>query len=136
MSDRSSPFEEIERFVKSLAEEAEGPLRPLDSASVDVLARDGAYEIRVDLPGYDRDDIEVTVDDGRLTVRAERSTESLDEGERYVRRERTRGATTRTVALPGPVRETEATADYADGVLTVTLPRQSDEGEGTRIDID
>ena len=102
---------------------------------MDVLDRGDAYVVHVDLPGYERDDIEVTVGDGRLSVQAERTTETLDEGERYVRRERQRGATTRTVGLPGPVREREATATHENGVLTVTLPRESPD-EGTEIDVE
>jgi len=135
MSERSNPFEEIERLVESLTDDFDEPFRPIDGASVDVVDRGDAYVVRADLPGYDRDDIEVTVEDGRLSIRAERTTESLDEGERYVRRERQRGATTRTVGLPGPVQEREAAATHENGVLTVTLPRESSD-EGTQIDVE
>lgn len=81
--------------------------------------RDDAYVVRAELPGIDPDkDVEITVHGGVLTLRAERSEreESAKHSEfRY-------GAFARALRLPEGARADDATADYKDGILTITVP--------------
>ncbi|MDN3027826.1 Hsp20/alpha crystallin family protein [Streptomyces sp. S.PB5] len=80
---------------------------------------DGTYVLRAELPGIDPDkDIEITVAEGVLTLRAERSEETK---EKY-RTEFRYGTFARSVRLPAGAKGDEASADYKDGVLTITVP--------------
>jgi HSP20 family protein len=140
MSSRDNPFGEIERLFEEMNE----GLRAFDTSlggevPVDVLDTGEAYEVCVDLPGYDREGIDVRLSDRTLTVEAERSTETETEsgesGDRYVRRERTRESVSRTVHLPDAVEAGGTSATYEDGVLTVRLPkREADGGESIPIE--
>lgn len=128
-----NPFDEIEdlldRMSRGFEPESWGHATP-----VDVADRGDAYEVTLDLPGYDKDDIEVTLVDGTLRVAASRETASESDGE-FIRRERRSESASRSVRLPEAVDEDGVEASYTNGVLTVTLPKQDGTG-GTRIDID
>ena len=90
-------------------------------ARMDAIRRDNEVELRFDLPGFDRDSIDVTVDRGVLTVSANRSEEHT-EGEKPFIRERVMGSYTRRVRLSDAVDADKIEANYADGVLTVHVP--------------
>ncbi|MGW7447083.1 Hsp20/alpha crystallin family protein [Kitasatospora sp. NPDC054795] len=80
---------------------------------------DGVYQLKAELPGVDPDrDITISVDDGILTIRAERTEEKKDKQ----RSEFRYGSFTRSVRLPAGVREEDVTAVYDKGVLTVRAP--------------
>ena len=113
-----------------------GGMGGMHDVSVDVSETDTDVVVTADLPGYEKEDIEVGVKDRRLTVEAERSHESedRDDDERFVRQERTHQHVSRSVSLPAEVDEDAATATYRNGVLTVTLPkRDADEGDDSHI---
>ncbi|MFJ9566205.1 Hsp20/alpha crystallin family protein [Streptomyces fuscichromogenes] len=81
--------------------------------------KDGTYVLRAELPGIDpAKDVEITVADGALTVRAERTEESKEKH----RTEFRYGTFARSVRLPVGAKGDEATARYKDGVLTITVP--------------
>jgi HSP20 family protein len=88
---------------------------------MDALRREGEVELRFDLPGVAQDSIEVTVDRGVLTVRAQRKQE-LAEGETPFVRERLAGTFTRRISLGDNVDAEHIEAAYHDGVLTVHVP--------------
>lgn len=79
--------------------------------------------VRASLPGFSKEDIDVEVHDGVLTIKAEHSEEREETGERFYRRERQYGSVSRRVALPSAVIEDEANASLKDGVLTLRLPK-------------
>ncbi len=140
MTRRRNPFDEIERMFDRMSDQFEdvGGVEEIDAGtiSVDVAENDDEVTVTADLPGYDRDDIELAVRDGRLTIRAEREEETEEEDETYHRRERTHREVTRTLRLPADVEEEDAGATYQNGVLTVTLPKAESGPEGTRIDVE
>jgi HSP20 family protein len=81
--------------------------------------RDGLYQVRAELPGVDPvEDIEVTVRDGQLTIKAERSQSSESNG----RSEFSYGSFERTVSLPAGADEDDINATYDRGILTVSVP--------------
>ena len=137
----TNPFDEIEQFLGRTpfaGERAWG--RDLRTADIDVAEFDDAFVVTADLPGFDRDGIDVRVDDGRLTIAAERDAERDaergDADSRYLRRERRHESVTRTVDLPPTARPEDATATSRHGVLTVTVPLDVPEAdEGHRIDV-
>lgn len=79
--------------------------------------------VTAEIPGFRREDIDVSITDDMLTLRAEQSSESEREQAGYHRREIMRGSCVRHVRLPCPVDVERATADYRDGMLTVTMPK-------------
>ncbi|MFB6221320.1 MAG: Hsp20/alpha crystallin family protein [Halolamina sp.] len=141
MSGRRDPFEEIEELFEQLnagfSEMGENFGEQLDGGiHVDVADADDAIVVTADVPGFDPDDIDVSVQDRRLTIAAEHSEAAEeDEAETYYRRERTKRAVSRTVSLPTDVDETAASASYENGVLTVELPKAGSE-EGVDIEVE
>ncbi|MDX1744467.1 MAG: Hsp20/alpha crystallin family protein [Halobacteriales archaeon] len=141
----NSPFDDIDDLLNRLQGELErathgieGP-PALSGPAVDVADRDDDYVVTVDLPGFDREAIDVSIVDQSLRISAEResSTDSEDEseGRTFIRQERSRQSTSRTIRLPGPVDGESVSATYTNGVLRVTLPKASGD-EGHRIEIE
>lgn len=94
-----------------------------------------AYVLKSDLPGLEKDQINVSVNGNLLTIQGIRKSESSsgDSGGGYYAQERSYGSFSRTVALPGPVNESAITASYKEGVLTVTLPKTKASGSSGKI---
>lgn len=92
---------------------------------VDVEESDKFVIVRCDLPGVDKDKIDVEVKDNRLTLKGFRSLvrEEKNNSTGFVRMERRFGAFTKSLPLPAPVDESHAKASYFNGVLTIELPK-------------
>ena len=91
----------------------------------DVTDEGDFYQLTADLPGFKKEDIQIDVDNGILTISAERNeeTEDQDKKGRYIRRERTYGSYKRSFDL-SEVDDEKITAKYVDGVLTLELPEK------------
>ena len=96
---------------------------PTSEASSDA---DG-YRISMEVPGVAEDDIELTVENGIVTIRGEKKTEREEKGDKWFFSERQFGAFTRSFRLPPDAEESGVKADLKDGVLTVTVPRSDPE---------
>ena len=90
---------------------------------LDVVDRDKELVVRAELPGVEKDDVEVTISGDRLMIEAEREFEEVDEKEEFYRHELGYGKLTRTVALPEEVDAENIHAELKDGLLTITLPK-------------
>ena len=77
----------------------------------------------VELPGLRKEDIEISLHDGTLTIGGERKSETNANGENATRTERFTGKFRRSITLPTRVDANEVNATYKDGILTVTLPK-------------
>jgi HSP20 family protein len=110
-------------------------LRPLfDSTLIRVEdeTKDGLYELRAELPGVDPvEDVEITVRDGRLTIKAERKQTSESNGHS----EFSYGSFARTVSLPAGADEDEIHAVYDRGILTISVPVGEDEPTEKRVEV-
>jgi HSP20 family protein len=93
-------------------------------APTDVLETENAIQVKVDLPGHSLEEIEVHLEGDTLTIRAERKAEKV-EG-KLLRSERFYGVYSRTFVLPDSVDGSKPEAQYAQGVLTVTLPKREE----------
>lgn len=91
-----------------------------DFMKSDIIERDDAYVIDVELPGYDKADIHVEYENKYLTVRAERKVSQAD-GDKVVRRERSVNCARNYYV--GDIDETALKAKYENGVLNITLPK-------------
>jgi HSP20 family protein len=90
--------------------------------AVEAFERDGQFLIRVDVPGLDREQLAVEIDDGKVIIAGEREDEDEDRGSNYYRRERSYGRFTRVIPLPDGVDASEASATFANGVLEISMP--------------
>jgi len=91
---------------------------------VDVLDRESEVVIRAELPGVEKDDLDVTVSDHTVTISARtKHEEKTEEKGVYFRHEMSRGEYQRTLELPHAVDEDKAKATFTDGVLELTLPK-------------
>lgn len=99
---------------------------PLGHVRIDVSETDAAYEVKAELPGIDKKDIDVKLDRNTVSIHAksERNKEEK-EGERVIRRERYSGEVSRTFSLGSEIDDAGASAQYRDGILTLTLPKKA-----------
>lgn len=103
------------------------------SPKVDVQEHDKSYAISVELPGIDKKDVHVTLDNGVLTIEAESKQEHKEEKEgKVIRQERRYGKYVRSFDVGPQVQESDITANYNNGVLTLTAPKVDKETPQTR----
>ena len=87
---------------------------------------DKAYVIKAELPEVKKEDVEVSVHDGVITIKGERRFEKTDDGEKQHRIESFYGSFARSFSLPADVNQDDITAESRDGVLTVRLPKRAE----------
>lgn len=148
MPTRNNPFDEIERIIDRMSRQFEETARTWESDGpfggwrsefqampVDLVEDDEEFVVTVDLPGFDREEVTVEVTDQTLRIEAERDEETETGDERYLRHERSRASTRRSIRLPEPVETDGVSARMNNGVLTVTLPKLEGD-EATTIDVE
>ena len=90
---------------------------------VDVVESDHEFTVHAELPGLNKDDIKVTLEDNVLTIEGERKYEDEQKDTQFFRRERSYGTFKRAFKLGTEVQEDKIAANYKDGILTLTLPK-------------
>lgn len=91
----------------------------------DLIEEDGRYVVKMNIPGSDKAEIKVNVDDDTLEVKAKTQTEKGNtEGDSFLRMERSVGSFQRSIQLPGPVDGSAMETKYEDGVFTIILPKR------------
>ena len=138
-----SPLEEMERMVERMDRMMEGflPRRWMPSfdwelpsfgrmspfegrfPKVDVIDKDEEIVVRAEIPGVEKDDLDVSLSENMLTIKGTTKHEEKEEHGDYFRREMSRGTFSRTVALPAEVDDGKAKASFKDGVLELNLPK-------------
>jgi len=134
-----SPFEEIDQWFEDFF--PRGWMQPffhpffrrgwpeLESAfggkvpKVDVIDRDTEIVVRAELPGVKKDDLEVSLSDNTLTIRARTQSEKEEEKGHYHRREMSRGEFQRSLRLPANVLGDQTKANFKDGILELVVPK-------------
>ena len=96
----------------------------------DIYETESGYLIAMDLPGIDREALEIDITDNRLVVKGTRAIAQP----RQHRTERPKGKFLRTYSVPGSVEQSKIAAEYKDGVLQISLPKQTEQ-KPKRIDI-
>jgi HSP20 family protein len=102
---------------------------------VETFERAGKLIVRADLPGLNKDDIDVDITDDAIRIRGERRQEREENEEGYYRSERSYGSFYREIPLPGGVNHEEANASFRNGVLEITMPAPARQSSGRRIEI-
>ncbi|HEV8537710.1 MAG TPA: Hsp20/alpha crystallin family protein [Bacteroidota bacterium] len=91
--------------------------------AVDVVENANHYLVKAELPGVDKKDVKITIQNDVLIVRGEKKKESEKKDENYHRVERSYGVFQRSFTLPTSVKSEAIEASYDQGVLTITLPK-------------
>ena len=104
------------------------------SPAVDVAEHDSEYLVNVELPGVNKDDVKITMQDNMLTIRGEKKQEKETKESDYHRVERSYGSFQRSFTLPMHVKSDKIDASYRDGILTVTLPK-AEEAKPKQIEV-
>ena len=102
--------------------------------AVDVAEREEEYQVKVELPGVNKDDVKITMQENVLTIRGEKKQENETKNSEYHRVERSYGSFQRSFTLPTSVKHDKIEASYTDGILTVTLPK-AEEAKPKQIDV-
>ena len=90
----------------------------------DIYEQDNKYHIEMDIPGFSKDDIEIEVDNGYLTVKASKSAETNEDDKNYIRRERSYGEYQRSFAL-NDADEENIDAKFEQGMLKIVIPQKA-----------
>lgn len=124
-----SPFGFFDDGFHSLMDDFFFPMRGEERSQrmvprVDVKEKDAVFEVKADLPGMKKDDIELTLQDGVLNISATREDEHQEESDgELLRRERTFGRYVRNISLGRNIDENSVQASFEDGVLKVIVPK-------------
>ncbi len=94
------------------------------SPRLDISETKDKYEIKAELPGIDEKDINLSVNDGLLTISGEKKTETEDKNKGYYLKECSYGAFSRSVRVPENVFDDKIEAKFKRGVLTINMPKK------------
>ncbi len=115
--------ERMNQLIDDFAVEAPMAAGDVMKPLADVKETDDEVVVAVDLPGMDKGDVEISVAEDLLEIKAERKVEKEEKGEEFYRKERSFSRYERSLKLPAGVKAEEARASLQDGVLTVRLPK-------------
>lgn len=118
---RFDPFHDMDALARQLLGEPAGSTRAPRFMPMDLFKAGDHYVLYADLPGVDPGSVDVNVDSGTLTLRAQRSAPS-DEGVQWIASERFTGTYMRQISLGDNVDADKISATYNNGVLSVTIP--------------
>ncbi len=125
--------QEINRFFEVPGSAAASEVFNSWSPSVDLYEDKDKLVVKVEVPGFNKEDIDISLHEGALTISGERKEERV-EGSRTTRSERFYGRFQRTFTLPRLVNASKVAAAYKDGILTVTLPK-AEEAKPRQIEV-
>lgn len=123
-----NPFRELEEMSRSFWNDTE-----LTAFRTDIKKQDGNYILEAELPGFKKEDISIDIDKDCLTISAEHKSEENedDKDKGFIRRERYYGSYSRSFNIKG-IDADAITAEYNDGVLTLTMPEKTPEVPAAR----
>ncbi len=116
----------IKNFVGSVLDSAFdwGDLGSTAFPPIDVIEEPDMFVAKLDLPGFTKEDIKITLEDNILTISGERKSEKEYKDKNVLRAERFYGLFSRTITLPAVVDVSKIKAEHKNGILTLTLPKK------------
>ena len=109
--------------------------KPVHPVRTDIIEKDDSFVLKAELPGFDKEDINIEINNGILSISAEHNFEESKTEDNYVRRERHYGSFARSFDISN-IKEDEISAEYKNGVLEIDMPKRSPEEPATKkIDI-
>ena len=127
-----SLFDDLMDFRFPTEEEFFGKRNPLfgkhgkNLMKTDIREKDGSYEMDIDLPGFKKDEVKAKLENGFLTISAEKGLDrdQKDNEGRFIRQERYAGAMSRSFYVGDSVKQEDITAKFEDGILRLSVPKQ------------
>ncbi|MGM0587015.1 MAG: Hsp20/alpha crystallin family protein [Bacteroidota bacterium] len=110
-------------FNEAVGTQGRGKFMP----GMDVSETDDQYQISLEIPGMNKEDINISMEKGLLTISGEREMEKESEGKKYHRVERRYGKFSRSLQLPDNVDADSVKANYKDGILTISVAKSEEE---------
>jgi len=101
----------------------------------DFYDKDGEYHLTAELPGVNKDDINVTINDGTVTITGKKEDTTEEEGKDYYLKETRGGSFSRQFRLPTDVERDKVEARYENGILELVMPHKEKGGKPGRIEI-
>jgi len=124
---RSDPFralqQDMERVFGQLGRGAPSVFSELRFPALDVTEADDALEVTAELPGVNKEDVDVSIVSGMLTIKGEKKSEKEDKQENAYMLERSYGSFSRSIPLPFELGTSDVDASFKDGVLKIRIPR-------------
>jgi HSP20 family protein len=122
------PFESLLQLQRELERTLTAPLLPLNGGTnvfplVNVFSDREGFVVRAEVPGFEADQIELTIEPNSLTLKGERPPDERKKPGSYHRRERQFGSFARTIRLPEELDAEKATAGCRNGLLTIRIPK-------------
>ena len=115
--------DEVGRWFDALDKKKEGQKTAVWAPDVDIKETDKEIQIKADLPGMKKEDINISVDEDQLIIKGERREEEKKIDKDYVRIERSYGSFYRSFDIGVPVKSDQIKASYKEGVLELVLPK-------------
>jgi len=118
---------DMNRFVTDFFDESVREELSTFNPAVDLVDIDGSLQVKVELPGMKKDDVEISLKEDLLTIKGEKKEEKEEKEQSRYYVERTYGTFSRTLTLPTPVKSDQVKAVFEDGILMITLPKDEEE---------
>ncbi len=91
----------------------------------DIVEKKDKYVLNMDLPGFEKENINISLNKGYLTVSAKSEKENIESNEdKYIRQERSYGETSRSFYLGEDIKEEDINAEFKNGILTINIPKK------------
>ena len=134
-----SPMDHLFRDISDMTRMLDVPNVPVlfkgGEPKVDIIQNETEIVVKADVPGVKKEDINVMVTEDTITLRGEVKSDFEDKKDNYFHSERFYGTYSRTLPLPALVDSDKASAKFAEGVLTITIPKATKSEKGHVVDI-
>lgn len=118
---------DMDRFFSDIFDESVREELVAFNPSVDLVDTSDYLQVKVELPGVKKDDVEISLKEDLLTIKGEKKEEREEKGENRYYVESTYGTFSRRITLPSLVKNDQVKATFEDGVLLITLPKAEEE---------
>lgn len=95
--------------------------------STDILDHEDSYELKIDVPGFEKEEIKASLENGYLSISAARTSDNKEENGRYVRQERINNSVVRKFYVGENITEEDISAKLENGVLSINVPKKKEE---------
>ena len=101
------------------------------SMKTDIVENENDYAITVDVPGFSKEDLNVSLKDGYLTIKAEKSADKNEDEKNYIRRERVYSSTSRSFYVGDKIKQEDVKAKFENNELHILIPKKEEKKEET-----
>ena len=127
---RTNLFDDLlDEFAKETKRAAQNIVSVTGVMKTDIKEKDDCFELMIDLPGFEKEDVKAELKEGYLNISAERnsSDEEKDEEGRFIRRERYSGTCSRSFYVGDDLKQEDIKAKFENGILMLTVPKKPEE---------